>query len=111
MKKRIRVVYFFISLCFCTVSQGFTVHTSYDASSDYASGDIVPSSDASVLFYQAISDLDGGTHSLSNTSQWMAISSSNTPNNGYAPSEAVPESAPTESAPIDAPIDIPSSLL
>ena len=90
MKLKIHVIYFFISLCFCTVTQGFTVHPSYNASSDYSLGDIVPSTDASVLFYQAISELDGGAHSLSNTSQWKAWSSSNIPNNGSAPSEAVP---------------------
>ena len=57
MKLKILLIIFFIISCFCTVSQGFTVHTSYDASSDYALGDIVPSTDASVQFYQAVSNL------------------------------------------------------
>ena len=75
MKLRIQIFYFIIFLSFCYVSQGFTVHSSYDARSDYDLGDIVVSSDASVLFYQAKIDLVGGDHSLSNSSQWMAWSS------------------------------------
>lgn len=83
----------------------FTVHTSYDATSDYALGDIVPSSDANVLFYQAIAALTKDTHQLSDTSQWKAWASSDIPNSGNAPTEAVPESSPTESAPNDPPPD------
>ena len=109
MKLRIRIVYIFISLCFCTVSQGFTVHTSYDASSDYSLGDIVPSTNASVLFYQATTNVVGGTHSLSNTSQWRAWSSGDIANNGSAPSEDVPDSTPTEGAPSDIPSDTSSN--
>ena len=83
----------------------FTVHTSYDAASDYALGDIVPSSDANVLFYQAIAALTKDTHQLSDTSQWKAWASSDIPNRGNAPTEEVPDSAPTESAPNDPPPD------
>jgi len=81
----------------------FTVHTSYVASSDYALGDIVPSSDANVLFYQAIVALTKDTHQLSDTSQWKAWASSDIPNSGNAPTEDVPESSPTESAPTSTP--------
>jgi hypothetical protein len=81
----------------------FTVHTSYDATSDYALGDIVPSSDANVLFYQAIAALTKDTHQLTNTSQWKAWASSDIPNSGNAPTEDVPESSPTESAPTSTP--------
>ena len=52
----------------------FTVHTSYEASSDYALGDIVPSTDANVLFYQAKAALTKNTHQLSNTDQITAFS-------------------------------------
>ena len=83
----------------------FTVHTSYDATSDYALGDIVPSSDANVLFYQAIAALTSGAHSLTNSTQWKAWASSDIPNSGNAPTEEVPASAPTESAPNDPPPD------
>ena len=86
-----------------------TVHSSYDANSDYALGDIVPSTDASVLFYQAISELYGGTHSLSNTSQWKAFSSGDIPNVGSNSPEDIPESAPSESAPSDLPSDTSSN--
>ena len=60
----------------------FTIHTSYDANSDYALGDIVPSSDASTLFYQANFALNGGSHSLSNSIQWTAVSSDSIPSSG-----------------------------
>ena len=60
----------------------FTIHTSYDANSDYALGDIVPSSDAGTLFYQANFALIGGSHSLSNSIQWTAVSSDSIPSYG-----------------------------
>ena len=60
----------------------FTVHTSYDANSDYALGDIVPSSDVGTYFYQANSALIGGSHSLSNSIQWTAVSSDSIPSSG-----------------------------
>tara|TARA_B100000963_G_C22605269_1_gene662174 strand:+ start:422 stop:1609 length:1188 start_codon:yes stop_codon:yes gene_type:complete len=92
-----------LSISLLSPAFAFTVHTSYDANSDYALGDIVPSADANVLFYQASAALTAGTHSLSNTSQWTPVASSDIPNNGNSPSEAVPESAPTEAAPSDIP--------
>ena len=92
-----------LSISLLSPAFAFTVHTSYDSGSNYAQGDIVPSSDANVLFYQAKEALTGGSHSLTNTTQWMAWTSSDIPNGGAAPSEAVPDSAPTEAAPSDIP--------
>lgn len=96
---------FLLSITLLSQVFAFTVHTSYDASSDYALGDIVPSSDANVLFYQAKQALTGGSHSLSTTTQWLAVVSSDIPNSGNAPSESVPDSAPTEAAPTTTPPD------
>ena len=45
-----------------------------------------------------------------NTSQWKAWASSDIPNNGAEPDEAVPENAPTESAPNDPPPDSNSTV-
>lgn len=94
---------FLLSITLVSQVFAFTVHTSYDASSDYALGDIVPSSDANVLFYQAKQALTGGSHSLSTTTQWLAVVSSDIPNSGNAPSESVPDAAPTEAAPTSIP--------
>ena len=92
-------LYAVLAFTFALNSYGFTVHDAYSASSAYDLGDIVPSDDDSILFYQALSNLSANGHELTNTDQWKAWAQSDIPNNGEAPSEDAPDTPPAEAAP------------
>ena len=98
-------LYAVLAFTFALNSFGFTVHDAYSSSSSYDLGDIVPSDDDSILFYQALSNLSANGHELTNTNQWKAWAQSDIPNNGEAPTEEAPESPPAEEAP--SPDEIP----
>ena len=92
-------LYAVLAFTFALNSHGFTVHDAYSSSSSYDLGDIVPSDDDSILFYQALSNLSPNGHELTNTTQWKAWAQSDIPNNGEAPTEEAPDSPPAEEAP------------
>ena len=62
-----------------------------------------------IPYFIKLSNLVGGTHSLSNTSQLKAWSSGDIPNSGFPSSDAPDSVPPRGSAPADAPIDPSSS--
>ena len=95
-------LYAVLAFTFALNSYGFTVHDAYSSSSSYDLGDIVPSDDDSILFYQANRNLVGGNHSLESTGEdgdWTAWKQADIPNSGNPPDEDAPDTPPTEEAP------------
>ena len=93
------LLFFVLSSTIAYSAIALKAQTDYSPTSDYALGDIVPSSDPNILYYQAQQDLTGGSHSLSNSQQWWAAVSSDIPMGGNISTEPVPTETPGESAP------------